>query len=91
MVNYRYKEKRKKGTLRCLVIAVVLWFGFRIFAPVAVSIVKSDRTMVTMRLVTPTILAMVSQSPGVNVRKMRCSARNTGGMAGSPLAVGVDL
>jgi hypothetical protein len=67
---------------------VVLWFGFRIFARDAVSIVATVRMTGMTRLVTPTIWAMVSRSPGVSVRKMKCSVRNIVGMDGSPLDSG---
>jgi len=70
---------------------VVLWLGFRIFAPVVESIVKSGRMMDMMRPVMLTIWDMVSQSRGVSEKKKKCSARKIVGIGGSPLVVGVDL
>jgi hypothetical protein len=69
---------------------VVLWFGFRIFAPDAVSIVWMVRMTVMMRLVTPTIWAMVSRSPGVRLRKIGLGRKNVAGIVGSHPIVGVD-
>jgi hypothetical protein len=69
---------------------VVLWFGFRIFAPDAVSIVRSVRMTGTMLPAMLMIWATVSLSTVASVRKTRCSVKNIVGIVTSPPIVGVD-
>jgi hypothetical protein len=72
------------------VIAVVFRFIFRIFAPVAVSIVRMVAVRLTMRLLTHTTRVMVLLLPLASVVRNRKSTTNIAEISGSPTIVGVD-
>jgi hypothetical protein len=73
------------------VIAVVFRFIFRIFAPVAVSIVRMVAVRLTMRLLTHTTRVMALLLPLASVVRNRKSTTNIVEISDSPTIVGVDL
>jgi hypothetical protein len=72
------------------VIAVVFRFIFRIFAPVAASIVRMVAVRLTMRLLTHTTRVMALLLPLASVVRNRKSTTNIVEISGSPTIVGVD-
>jgi hypothetical protein len=68
----------------------VFRFIFRIFAPVAVSIVMMVAVRLTMRLLTHTTRAMALLLPLASVVRSRRSTTSIVEINGSPTIVGVD-
>jgi len=69
---------------------VVFRFIFKIFAPVAVSIVRMVAVRLTMRPLTHTMRVMARPLPLVSVVRSRKSTTSIVGTSSSPTIVGVD-